>query len=184
MKLYLVSEELFSPNKSKLVYKRFVDYIEKNPADALCIANSTSSNIDEIEAFKQAYLKKGRGMIFSNDVPLLIYNYTYPLVNVGLKQVDGTTIYAAEDAICVIDITRENEVTYQYIALDLFVNSVPAKKEIKNFEFPLLKEMPKDGKPLVMPLEKFIEMIEENMDDDMREKIKKAKQDFHAKTKS
>ena len=184
MKLHLVSEEMFSPNKSKLVYKRFIDYIEKNPSDALCIANSTSSNVEEIDAFKKAYLKKGRGMIFCNDTPLLIYNFTYPLISVGLKQLDGSTIYAADDAICVIEITRDNEVSYEYIALDLFVNTVPAKKEIKNFEFPLLKEMPKDGKPRVMPLEKFIEMIEENMDDDTREKIKKAKQDFHAKTKS
>ena len=184
MKLYLVSEEMFSPNKSKLIYKRFSDYIEKNIADAICIANATSSNVEEIEAFKKAYLKKGRGMVFSNDTPLLIYNFTYPLISVGLKQLDGTTIYAADDAICEITITRENELSYKYIALDLFANTVPAKKEIKPFDFPLLKEMPKDGKPLVMPLEKFIEMIEENMDDDTREKIKKAKQDFHAKTKS
>ena len=184
MKLHLVSEEMFSPNKSKLVYKRFLEYIDKNPADALCIANSTSTNLEEINAFKVAYAKKGRGMIFSNDTPLLIYNFTYPLISVGLKQLDGSTIYAADDAICVIEITRENEVSYHYIALDLFANSVPVKKEIRSFEFPLLKEIPKDGKPLVMPLEKFIEMIEENMDDDMREKIKKAKQDFHSKTKS
>lgn len=184
MKLYLVSEDLFAPSKTNGIYKRFMNYITKHSADALCIANSTLSYLEEIESFKKEYLKKGQGMIFTNDTPLLIYNHTYPLTNVGLEVNEEETIYAASDAICSITISKDEELHYQYIALDLFPNNVPTTPEIKKFEFPIFKEMPKDGKPLVMPLAKFIEMIEENMDDDLREQIKKAKADFHAKTKS
>lgn len=184
MKLYLVSEDMFSLSKSKIIYKRFLDYIGQNPCDALCIANSTSENIEEIESFKKDYLKKGKGMIFSNDTPLLIYSHTYPLTSMGLEIGEDKTIYPATDAICSITIDKDLEIEFHYIALDLFMNTIPSKPVVQNFEFPLFNELPKNGKPLVMPLQKFIEMIEENMDDETREKIRKAKEDFNAKTKS
>ncbi|MBE6114693.1 MAG: hypothetical protein E7191_06390 [Erysipelotrichaceae bacterium] len=185
MKIQLVCEELFSPQKSKVIYKRFLDYIEQHPSDALCIANATAMHVEQIESFKYNFMKKGKGTVFVNNVPLMIYDQIYSLVEGGIRIREDEMIYAADDAICEINIDLNGRIFYEYIALDLLLNAVPAKKkEVRSFDLPMLEGLPKDGKPVVMPLQKFIEMIEENMDDETREKIRKAKEDFNSKTKN
>ncbi|MBR3840170.1 MAG: hypothetical protein IKM20_03440 [Erysipelotrichales bacterium] len=181
MNILLVSDTIFNPDKPKAIYNRFVSKCTTEALDALCITLTSSQYLNEIEAFKHKYSGK-YPIILGNDIDLRIYDEKYPLMIDGIK-VNDETIYAMDDAVCEIEFTRDQPVQYRYVPLDIFMNMKPAKKqESKIININGLDLM--NGQPIAIPLQKFLDIIEENMDEETKERLRKAKQDINEKTKS
>lgn len=182
MNILLVPDSLFSPEKPKVIFDRFVSKCNTESLDALCIAESSSQYSEQIEKFK---LKQGGKypIVYGNNIDLRIYDEKYPLSCDGIQINDTDTIYAMDDAVCEIEFIREANPKYQYIPLDVFMNMKVADIPVQNRNtingMDLL-----NGKPIAIPLQKFIDMIEENMDEETKERLKKAKQEYNEKTKS
>ena len=181
MNVLLVNESIFDPNKPKAIYERFVARCSNESIDALCVSITSSQYLNEIEVFKRKHGGK-YPIILGNDIDLRIYDEKYPLMIDGIKTHDET-IYAMDDAICEIEFRREEPIQYRYIPLDVFMNLKPAaKKETKVININGLELI--SGQPIAIPLQKFMEIIEENMDEETKERLKKARQDINEKTKS
>lgn len=182
MNVLLVNEDLFNPEKENVIYERFINKCKMDGIDALCISITSSRYLEQIEKFKDKY--GGRyPIVLGNNIDLKIYDDKYPLKADGIYLTENDIIYSVDDAVCEIEFYRSKEPKYRYIPLDVFTNMRSAETEQQNaMRVNGLNLL--NGQPIAIPLQKFLEIMEEHIDDETKEKLKKVKQDINGKNRS
>lgn len=173
MLVYFVCEELFSPYKvDTLAYDRFVNLLQERDVDALLIANTSDQFHREIDAFKHEHGSLVSRVVES-ETPIRMANKLFHLRASSLVTPKKEVIHAVDDTICELVVKEDGTYEYQYIALDLFdselFDQVNASKPVKQ---------------IVIPFQDILAFLEQNMDEETAELLKKAKADFYYKTKS
>lgn len=173
MLVYIVCEELFSPYKSDtLAYDRFLSLIEERDVDAVLIANATGQYLKEIQDFKGTYSHLV-ARIVESETPVKMMGKTYHLRSSGVVTPRREMIHAVDDTVCELTMQEDGGYKYQYLCLDLF--------DSEHFDS-LAKQSA--AKQIVIPFQDIMKFLEQNMDDETAELLKKAKADFYYKTKS
>ncbi len=186
MNILLVSENLFDKNKPTAIMNRFLTHSMQDNIDALCISTSSDRFNDAIRRFKEIHGGK-YPIIYGDNINIEVYNHKYPLNSEGLVTDEGQ-IYAMDDAVCEIEFYKDANPKYAYIPLDIFLNQIPTLPTVEQSAAILAKPIDGDGllngKPIAVPLQKFLDLIEDSVDEETKEKIRKAKEEFNSKTKS
>lgn len=172
MLVYFVGEELFSPHKADtLVYDRFVSLLQEREVDAVLIAKPSDQFEHEIDGFKQTYGSLVSRVVESES-PVKMANKLFHLRASALVTPKNEVIQTVDDAVCELTIQEDGTYQYQYVLLDLF--------DSEHFDKMAMKAV----KQIVIPFQDIITFLEQNMDDETAEMLKKVKADFYYKTKS
>ena len=173
MLVYLVCEEIFSPHKEDtLVYDRFISLLKEREVDAVLIANTTDNYRSEIDDFKAAYGNLV-GQVVESETPINISNKRFHLRTSSLVTHQDEIIYAVDDTVCQITVDEDGSYEYQYLCLDLF--------DSEYFEKLTRQAEPKH---IIIPFQEILKLLEQSIDEDTAELLKKAKAEFYYKTKS
>lgn len=183
MNIYLVCDSLFDPKKVPTILRRFEAKCDKNDIDALCITISSSDYLKEINQFKAKFSSKFP-IIVGNDLNLTIYNETYKMNSSGIRIHDDETIYAMDDSVCILHFDKNNQVDYTYQPFDVFMNLQGSTKHTESLSSQNIAKDFMNGQPIAIPLQKFLDIIEDSVDEDTKEKIRRAKQEYNEKTKN